>query len=142
MKKILIPVDGSEFSTRALEKGKEIAKAFSSSIVILNIIDIRIPISDQAGMPLDEEIELSTKLSSEKILKKAREQISDLTEKVETITLQGRTAPIIEEYAQNNKVDLIVMGSQGLGSGVPSALIGSVTNKVIHNTTIPVLVVK
>ncbi|NTW71317.1 MAG: universal stress protein [Eubacteriaceae bacterium] len=148
MKKILIPIDGSEFSDRAIEEGKELAKAFGSDVVLLNVIDIRFPIYPlETGSFVDlgptlEILSETSRTDSEKILQAGKEKFGDLADKVEIQSMEGNASTGVIDYAEENGIDLIVMGSQGLSAGLRGVLLGSVTNRVIHNTKIPVLVVK
>ncbi|MBF7096458.1 universal stress protein [Alkalibacter mobilis] len=144
MKKILIPVDGSDFSKRAAQKGAKIAEAFDSEVILLNVVDIKfaVPAVGTAGFTNAYDLLVKTsKEDSEKILNEAKKEFKN-TENVKTELLEGDTATQIIEYAKKNDVDLIIMGSQGLGAGFKRIFIGSVTNKVLHETPITILVVK
>ncbi|NTW72453.1 MAG: universal stress protein [Eubacteriaceae bacterium] len=148
MKKILIPIDGSEYSDRAIEKGKEIAKAFDSSIVIINVVDNIFPVIPfgMTGVAnLGPTMDILAKKSDEdskRLLEEAKEKFGDLKSKVETKSLEGNPALRIVEYAESNNIDLVIMGSEGLGQGLKGVLLGSVTNRVIHGIDLPVLIVK
>lgn len=147
MKKILIPIDGSDFSKRAMEKGKELAKAFDSEVVLMHVTNFDFVTYPGVGVfevgvnipDIMEELEEQ----GEKLLQEAKESFGDMKGKVETLLQKGGIAHMITEYCENNDVDMVVMGSEGLSaSGIRSLLIGSVTSKVIHHVNVPVLVVK
>lgn len=141
MKKILIPVDGSEFSMRAVEKGVEIAKSMNSEIVLLS-----------AGHKLtfdeDKETELEAakyfKRRSEEVLSKGKEILEGLNfTNYKLVSEIADVSDAIINYAKTQDMDLIIMGSQGLNAGrIKGIFIGSITRKVIYQTDLPVLVVK
>ena len=84
-----------------------------------------------------------TRQNSEELLEKAKESLGDLD--VETILIEepiGRVADNIVEIAKEKDVDLIVMGSNGIGSLGRRLYLGSVTNKVLHMTKKPVMVIQ
>ena len=145
MKKILIPVDFSDNSKRALEEGKILAKAFGSEVVILNVINISyFYFTYDANVP---QISLLTiieqeKKQAEEMLNKYKESFEELSDKVETVILQGSTADEILEYTKKSDIDFVIIGAQGVGSLLKSSFMGSVANKVLHHCEKPVLVVR
>ena len=143
MKNILIPVDGSEYSLKAVEAGKKIAKAFDSKVFILSVVTPELRFSSGRGsnvyapLLMDELVELS-----EKTLEEAKKQFQGMPNQVETFTEQGYTADEIVRFAKENKIDLVIMGSHGLGALRNRLMTGSVTTRVLHHIDIPVLVIK
>jgi nucleotide-binding universal stress UspA family protein len=76
-------------------------------------------------------------------LEDARNSVSDFTGEVETVLLYGDPAERIEDYLDEHEIDMIVMGSHGIGvSMLQQLLIGSVTSKILKFATQPVLIVK
>jgi len=144
MKKILIPIDGSEYSQRAMEKGKELAEAFGSSIVLLNVVYIPMPVYTYEGERGKNMIQLAQNAqnSSEELLKSAKEFFGGMADKVEIVSTEGDIATSIIEFVKKNDIDFLVMGSHGLGAVMHRMLVGSVTTKVLHHIDVPVLVVK
>jgi len=142
MKKILVPVDGSKFALNAVEKAKELAKAFDSEIILLNIIPVypgafsTYSISEGLKINLLKE----AKINSAKILDSAKKRL-DGYEKVTTVSLEGNIADEILNYAKENDVDMIIMGSQGL-SNLHNIFIGSVTRKVALQATKPIMIIR
>jgi nucleotide-binding universal stress UspA family protein len=148
MKNILIPIDGSEYSQKAVEMGKKMAKAFSSKVVLLNVLDIILPISYyeitkyvEAGGNIPNLYDESQKQADD-LLKKAKESFGEMSKNVETVVLEGDTANKIIEYTNANDFDLVIMGSHGIGSALNRFLMGSVTTKVLHHINKPILVVR
>ncbi|QSX08893.1 universal stress protein [Alkalibacter rhizosphaerae] len=149
MKRVLIPVDGSEYSMRALEKAKEIALAFESDIVLINVKDIRFPLYPyepgnviDMGATIDQLAETASK-NAQRILDDAAQVFEDIPGDVETFELDGEPGNrIIKFIEEDPDIDLVIMGSLGVNGGLQSFLLGSVTNKVLHHVDRAVLVVK
>jgi nucleotide-binding universal stress UspA family protein len=143
MKHILIPVDGSDYSIKAIEAGKEMAKAFDSKVTILNVIPIEMTRIAGRGnymtMPFvpDEVPDFS-----EEILADAKKQFEGMSNPIETVGQHGNIADIIVDYAHDHDVDLVVMGSHGLGALKNRLMTGSITTRVLHHIDKPVLVIK
>ncbi len=143
MKHILIPVDGSDYSIKAIEAGKEMAKAFDSKVTILHVIPLEMTLI--AGrvnfmyMPIvPEEIPDY----SEGILAEAKKQFEGMSNVIETVGLQGNVADIIVEYTHEHDIDFVIMGSHGIGAFKNRLMTGSVTTRVLHHIDKPVLVIK
>lgn len=148
MKNLLIPIDGSEFSTRAMEYGKNLAKSLNVGIVLLHIKDVRLPIHYYESGNVEEMKDSVQKImhkadeESSKIIEKAEGYFSDMKDKIEVVVLNGDPTHKIVEYVNNNDVELTIMGSHGMGSGFQSLVLGSVANKVLHHVKKPVLIIK
>lgn len=146
MKKILIPVDSSEFSERAIEEGKKMAKAFDSEVVLLHVLGLRIATmrfsaTVPQGRPVDSYEDHEKKDASD-MLTAYKESFGKMKDKVETKVIHGVIADEILKIINNTDVDLVIMGSHGIGSALYRTLLGSVTNKVVHHSKKPVLVIK
>ena len=144
MKKILVPIDGSEYSSMALDMAKKMAQAFASSITILHVMDDEG--SNYASNPYTFSPELVVRIQKEnsvlaaKILEDAKNSLSDLKENVETKLLSGPVAATILDYVEKNDFDFIIMGSSGMG-GLRGA-IGSVARRVTLSVNLPTLIVR
>jgi len=153
-RKILVPLDGSEHSGRALEVAVQIAKNLNSKLVLLAVYPITfVPASPDLTMPtlgtipdatsaglINIEIE-AARNSGKKILAEAEQKVKSETIEVETQLAEGNAAEIIVEKSKEGKFDLIVMGARGL-STIKKLFIGSVSEGVIKNALCPVLIVK
>lgn len=143
MKNILIPVDGSEYSMKAIEAGKEFAKAFGSKVSILSIVTPEFRVLNGRGsnmyapMLMDELHEYS-----QKTLEEAKKQFQGMGNQVETFSEQGFVADEIVRFAGEHNIDLVIMGSHGLGALKNRLMTGSVTTRVLHHIDVPVLVIK
>jgi nucleotide-binding universal stress UspA family protein len=136
--KILIATDGSAKNQPAVKKGLELARESGSMVYVLYVIDETTFTSTEAGA-LAGDVYMNLKEEGEK----AVEQVKRIAngEKVETLVLSGRPANVITEFAVKNKVDLIVVGSQGK-SGLERLILGSVAESILRMTDCMVLVVK
>ena len=136
--KILIATDGSAKNQPAVKKGLELARESGSMVYALYVIDETTFKSAQAGA-LTGDLYMTLKEEGEKAVEDVRRIANG--EKVETFVLSGRPANIITEFAVKNKVDLIVVGSQGK-SGLERLFLGSVAENVLRLADCMVLVVK
>jgi nucleotide-binding universal stress UspA family protein len=143
MKKILIPVDGSEYSMKAIEAGKELAKAFDSKVFILSVVTPELRISNGRGANIYSPI-LMEELHDHglKILEEAKKRFEGMESQVETFIEDGYVADVIVRFAKEYNIDLVVMGSHGLGALKNRLMTGSVTTRVLHHIDVPVLVIK
>lgn len=124
-KKILVGVDGSEYAERALKQAIEIAKRFSAEITVVNVYH----------SPTGQE-------TSQDILGKANKMLENTGVKFKTASvLSVNTPKVINDMAEDEKFDLVVVGSRGMGT-IKAFLIGSVCNKICYDSPISVLIVK
>jgi nucleotide-binding universal stress UspA family protein len=136
--KILIATDGSKYSRGAAVKGLEIARFHGSKVYALYVIDLR-ALTSVNGMPAPENIYLILEDEGKRAAGEVKEMAGDLP--AEAFVLAGNPASTIVDFAKDNGIDLIVMGTLGK-SGIEKLLLGSVAGHVIRHATCPVLVVK
>jgi len=136
-KKILIPFDGSEHSRKAIEFAAGAAKQDNAELYLIHIVeDKQIPPEILAYIE-SEKInggigKVSAKLISEGIMKTAQKQVQDKGLKItKSMVFRGDPAEEIIQFAKNNEIDMIVIGSRGLGQ-IKGLLLGSVSTKVCH----------
>lgn len=139
-KKILVPVDGSQDSYCALKEGELLAKAFDSKLIILTVLTDTNVIEHYPGNFLSTDFKKAQEQRGQKILDKALATI-DYKDDVETCVRIGRASEEILKCSEEKNVDLIVIGSRGLG-GFSRTLLGSVSDKVLNAAKVPVLVNK
>lgn len=143
-KKILVPVDGSEGSWRALNTAVEIGEKFGSELLVVNVIQ---PYNNAAllAVPLDHATVSQGNSELEKIgdkvLEMAQERLSSYKNGTEFSLEVGHPSERIIALAKKEKVDAIVIGSRGL-SGIAEFFLGSVSSKVSQYADVPVLIVK
>ncbi|MDD4239549.1 MAG: universal stress protein [Desulfotomaculaceae bacterium] len=143
-KKILVPVDGSKFSDMAIEKAKEIAGALGSEIILLNVLEVSkidYPSNPYKFSPeLIENYQNESRIIASKILAVGQSLLSNMSDKVSAHAVEGNPSEVILNYANSNDIDLVIMGSNGIG-GVLN-LLGSVTRKVALSIKKPILIVR
>lgn len=143
IKKILVPVDGSEANKKAIELAAHMAKSFPAQVILLHVIELNMPSALQVEYSYvqysytDEDLK-NLKNISQKILDNA----SELLEGVEVTKLSFVGYPVDEilRISEEEDVDIIVMASRGM-TGIKKYLMGSVTNNVVHHSKKPVLVI-
>jgi nucleotide-binding universal stress UspA family protein len=123
--KILLSVDGSEHSARAVEKARTLAEALGSEVLVFHV---------RETLPGKYDIDLR-EVANE--LKAAGLQANAQRESA----FYGFTAQVVVAAAEQFSADVIVMGSRGR-SNLTGLLLGSVTHKVLQLTRVPVLVVR
>ncbi|OAH59590.1 MULTISPECIES: universal stress protein [Bacillaceae] len=141
MSKIVVAYDGSELSKKALERAIILAK--QDEKVELNVITaIPRPIASiyNYGAIADTAHEANLEVARE-MMKEVEGKLEMVPNKTETFIIDGNPAQTIEEFAKNNNVDLIVMGSRGLG-GVKELFLGSVSHHVVQKAKSEVFIVK
>jgi nucleotide-binding universal stress UspA family protein len=142
---ILIPTDGSELSHRAVRHGLSLAKAVGAKVTAVtveasfNVYDVPSSRMYEMSGAFAEYMERA-KAHAGKILDTVTEAARSAGVTCETVQLeQDHPHQAIIAAAEKMNCDLIVMGSHGR-SGIVAVVLGSVTNKVLTHTTIPVLV--
>lgn len=143
MKRILVPVDFSKEAECAAKVAADIAKRTGSEIYLVHMLELPVTTVDPAEMSSissEPQIIYFMKLAREKFEKFKSLPFLKGLRVIETVQFQHAFSGIIEE-SKKQKIDLIVMGSQG-ASGLQEMFIGSNTEKVVRRSHIPVLVVK
>ncbi|TGK34871.1 universal stress protein [Leptospira gomenensis] len=141
IKKILVPVDGSESSKKALEMAIAIAKAANASLTILEVIEEFGPLPGyyEKAPEGKDRVKWIAEQRFEKIHSPLDE--SPDTIKWDRLVLEGYPADTIVETAAKGKYDMIVIGSRGL-SAVGRFLVGSVSDRIVHHSPCSVTVVR
>ncbi|MFA9426033.1 universal stress protein [Natronorubrum sp. A-ect3] len=142
---ILIPTDGSDVAENAIDHAIDLAEQYDATLHALYVVDTD---AIDIGLGTEQVQRIKDGKFGEMSELKARateatdvvtERAGDDLEVVQSIEA-GRPHAVISEYAEDNDVDLIVMGSAGRG-GVRRAILGSVAERTLRTTRIPVLVV-
>lgn len=142
-KRILVAYDGSLLSRKAIETAKyQAAQESDSEVHIVTVMDATGPITN---------INVSRSISNE-LIEKCRPQMEKIEEEFESENISvvseimlaeqnDRPGSLICKYARDNEIDLIIMGSRGLGN-IKKLFLGSVSNHVVQNAECPVLIIK
>lgn len=140
-KKILLPTDGSKYSENAEQHALFLAEKSGAEIIALSVIENGFSI----GLPSDDTIyEINQMLKEEtkqnlKRVEEIRDEV-DSSIKVTSLVKEGSPAAVILDVAEDEDVDLIVIGSSGK-TGFDRFLMGSVASKVVKSAKCSVLVV-
>ncbi len=141
-KRILIATDGSDKSKKAAEEGIELAKALGAQVLALNVVNEVVIASAVRQLGSDrKEVEDKLQVAGQKAVDDIKAMGAKAGVSVDPIVRIGAPANMVIDAAAAEKADLIIMGSHG-ESGASKLLIGSVVQKVLYWSTIPVLVVR
>jgi len=141
-KKILLPVDQPEYDENVLSMAKDIAIKYKSELIIFNSQDVTPNIYWVNDPSVLNSINLNTKNYAEDVVNQVSEFFKDTNIKITLKTAMGDpAAEILHLIEYDPSIDLIIMGTHGM-STIKRFLLGSVTNKIIHHASIPVLVVR
>ena len=143
--RILVPIDGSPTSERALAEAAGLARLCSATLRLLHVMD---PLMHITGYERPEvfvrEIEPALRKAAQDLLAKARDRVADERVKVETELVDSvgqRVSDIILDQAAAWPADLIVIGTHGR-RGVDRVLMGSDAEQVARRSPVPVLLVR
>ncbi len=141
-KRILLPVDGSEGTARAATVAYELAEITKGKIFIMHVINTGM-VQQIATMSDADSLEVLTRYlaNGERLLEGYKNAASEFELEVELILEQGLPSNKIIEFAQKERIDVIVMGSHGATSVTRPGL-GSATERVVRKAPCAVLVVK
>ncbi len=140
-KKILLPTDGSDLSTKAIDGGLEFAKALKAGVVGLTVIEpySYSNLSEYRPETLDDYEQRTMKVAAER-LGKVADAAARASVPVETVTVKSFSPfEAIIDTAKAKGCDVIFMASHGR-KGLSAVLLGSETQKVLTHSTIPVMV--
>jgi nucleotide-binding universal stress UspA family protein len=141
---ILLATDGSEYALEAARLTAEIARKFESTVTVLCVFQPPVAIPNVASE--------ATPIDSQAIARYADEVLADVMRRTGKVLdeagvgytarcEQGHPVDVIVSVAARAKVDLIMMGSRGMGR-MESFLLGSVSDRVLHHAHCPVLIAK
>lgn len=138
MKTIIVPVDFSTHSEKALKVAAQIAKKQNAKVVVVHMMGLTEAnlVTEENSMEGMFYIKLTKKRFDEFLDKDYLEGIT-----IEQTVKSYKVFTELDDVAKEYQADLIIMGSHG-SSGIQEVFVGSNTEKVVRSTTIPVLVIK
>ena len=147
-KTVLVPLDGSELAELVLPHVEMLAKAGvePAEVVLLRVCELARMVMGGYGEAvgqmaiLTEQAAAACKADAVEYLAAMEKRLKEKGLKVRTVLLEGDSANEILEYATNNPVDLIAMGTHGR-SGISRWAYGSVASKVLRGIATPLLLV-
>ena len=137
---ILVPVDGSDNSYRALDAALLFSEKLGSNITVVHVME-QVPITHIGSEKLLSEFLEAYKKENQDILSKCSEIATQKGLAIKTLLLQGNPASVILDYSKQEKFDLLIMGSRGLGK-FKELILGSVSSKIVHHSTCAVLLIR
>ena len=139
LERVLVAHDFSDRSELGLQYGVLLAGRFGAELHLLHVLPESEPDApEQAGAPGSAR---GSYHSSVRRLQEAVTGEADTSGKVKSLVLRGRPYEEILSYARENEIDLICMGSDGVGRG-PHALFGSNVDRVLRQSSCPVIVAR
>lgn len=160
---ILYPTDGSENANAALDDARDMAEKYGATVHVLYVLD-----TSGAGVGLGDDPDKDDQLgmaghpegdgsgmtgkreTGEQVRKRERERAETLVEDVADQFGDIETRPVVDsgtphqtilDYANDNGIDMVVMSTHGR-TGLDRYLLGSVTEKVVRLSEVPVLTVR
>lgn len=139
---IMVPYDGSEHSKRAFRYALDIAKKYNSEIVVAICIMVQDPLPE-ITVPEEEELQMQKqKSAAAESLSILEIEAGEAQVKFRGIVLKtSSVTDALLSYAESNGIDMIIVGSRGLG-GFKKLLLGSVASALCQYSACPVLIVK
>jgi nucleotide-binding universal stress UspA family protein len=149
--RVLVPLDGSELAQRAVPHAQALARAFGATVHLLQVVSRYVELETLRGAgeaiqaaemsrDLGQRIVTNRIDSAGQYLKQLAGRLEADGIRSETAVREGAAPEQIPEYAEEQNIDLIVMSTHGYG-GIRRFLIGSVTDRVIRSSNVPVLVI-
>jgi len=141
IKHIMVPYDKSEAANHAFEYAVDLAKKYNSPISIVSCVSLQIPTDPYFGTAYVETTKLLREDAVNSISKlEPRLRESNISFKTDVLEVISITESLMS-YAESHDIDLIIIGSRGLG-GFKKLLLGSVASGVSQHSKCPVLIVK
>lgn len=139
LRRILVPVDFSETSARALPYASELARALRAEVTLIHVTEP--PPATEFAYPMSAEMEKQVRKSAEELLLRVQGEAFDEAIQTKAIVRSGAPYQEIVRAATLLKSDLIVLTTHG-HTGFDRALIGSTAERVVRHSPCPVLVVR
>jgi nucleotide-binding universal stress UspA family protein len=139
MKRILVAIDGSDPSLKAARMGADIATRFGAKLTLVHVVPKLLLPPDVYGLTL-AEVEREHKAYAERLLAKAVAFLAEPSLEITSTIQYGAPAESIAHEAAGEDVSLVVVGSRGHGA-VARVFLGSVSDRIVHISPKPVLVV-
>jgi nucleotide-binding universal stress UspA family protein len=143
VKRILLPTDLSDESAAATPYACAMAQRFDAKLHLLYIFEQETGSTYVRGLPVPDSTSEIAQLKQEVAESLANWIAADWEAKIDVLRVTGEGQPAAEimRYAEENEIDLIVMGTHGR-TGIAKALMGSVAEKVVRRSSCPVMTVR
>jgi nucleotide-binding universal stress UspA family protein len=135
---ILVPTDGSPAAERAVDHAVELASTFDATVHALYVVDVALYSSLEAG--IDSVVE-ALEDEGDAAVEAVRSRCDAAGIDAETAVVVGTVHRSIRDYVAEHDIDLVVMGTHGR-QGIERFLLGSVTERTVRLSDVPVLTVR
>lgn len=139
LKNLIVAVDGSKSSEKALSAAIDLAKALSGSLTLVTVAPFHaLPSASAAAIPVVHDAEVKV---HEELLTRLQDKAAKAGVKASTVLLDGLVAEELLNYLDQHPFDMLIMGARGLSAG-QRLFLGSVSDAVVHHAKLPVLIVR
>lgn len=139
--KILVPVDGSDYSIRALDAAADLASTLQATLVVGEVVDVNRAATMSFGEPqLVQGCLDALRVECDASVKQAVERVTPRVAGVESRVVTGNVVEEILKMATETGAKWIVMGSHGR-TGLNRMLMGSIAEGVLRHSPVPVMIV-
>ena len=138
--RILVPVDGSDNSHRALDAALFLSEKLGAEVTAIHVME-EIPVLHIQSEKLLRELIDAYEKERQLILSKCSEIAAKKGFIIKTKLVQGNAGSTILDICEKGKYDVIVMGSRGLGK-FKELVLGSVSSRIVHHSSCPVILIK
>ena len=128
--RILVPLDGSKFAEQVFPPVAELARAFGSEVVLVEVCE-----------PEESEYGQACRLYINNEAEQLRNNMTGSAASVRTAVLEGKAAEQILVYAEKNDISLIIISSHGR-SGIAPWSLGGTASRVLHRVGVPLIIVR
>ena len=137
--KILVGVDGSEQSDRAVATAVEFARRFEATVLVAHVLPFFVLPTE---LPPEQitQLENDRRAFGEQVLAHAQAKVTAANLRAGTVLLEGAPAEALSDLAAREDASMLVVGSRGRGA-VARVLLGSTSDRLVHICARPVLVV-
>lgn len=139
LRKVLVPIDFSETSTKALPYASELARALRAEVTLIHVTEP--PPASEFAYPMSAEMEKQVRKSAEELLLRVQREAFEEAIETEAIVRSGAPYQEIVRAAARLESDLIILTTHG-HTGFNRALLGSTAERVVRHSPCPALVVR
>ena len=143
-RRIMVPLDGSELAECVLPHIEAIAQLSKASVELVHVIEpLELPTRGGIALSIDDlkQIEAHSKNDAERYLNEIIKRLKNVSIKARSKVLIGKAADSLIDYIHESNFDLIIMATHGR-SGISRWIWGSVAERILHSSSIPVLIIR
>ncbi len=137
---IVVGVDGSQGSVRALRYALDEARARAAEVTLVGVWHIPAAVNEAFWVPVDIDLDDSYAKAAQDVLDKALGTVGEAASGIKTTTVVREGQAAYAVCAEAEGADLLVVGSRGLG-GFRGLILGSVSQQCAHHTPCPIVIV-